>query len=732
MLSSQDSAVKRLLNSRTDGPLLAQTLDIVARLQASPNTYRGSSFTTTSTTTATTKASGDSYTFDPLLHQPRALGDISSVALAGLSLIETFVDETSPLVSGLEKVVAAVDLLSKAAADAQDHIVASNRAADEFVAAAADLRGSALALRGELQKAKELSAEFEIRPQVADALLSGPISSLQTGTNDKPGTGSLFFFASLDELLRLREELEKRTREGDSGKIENEGPAATVMLEQLEACDKLEAAALDLLFDWTLEACKTTDDATFDASGVTPTRVPVVVDLRKAVSIFAARRPLFLSSMQQAFVHARRGAFLRRFLSRIMAIADTGSSITDDAPVQMLSEIFAIVHGSLAEESAFLSTVFSPALSSNYSSSSSYSSSSNSSSSVSSVSLPDEASAPLSLAKLLSDIANGISTPMAIRVSAVLDDAQTIAEAVKCLDTILFYKDKLSQLVGGDTSTSPTPTTSILSTLSQAVIRAQSRAEQILVSFTEQTRSYPISIPTRLTAAPLTSDTCSELQSLLQAASGQVLSDSLSSHLDIPRYVQTIVEPVLAYCRASSEGMGLINTSIWMINNAASIQASLTQYPYTSETVQMLAGEVAAWEDQCVAQISNDILRSTGAILVLSQQRDALAAASATQDEAIDPSKSINAQQRANEALNALTALMRLSSQPNMFSSLDAISYPKVRARTKRDVGSLVCSAYSRVRAALVDASPSGLASQPGVTVALEGLPKDLDGFLTS
>ena len=708
MLSSQDSAVKRLLNSRTDGPLLNQTLEIVARLQVN-STYKSNS----------TRGNNNT-SYDPLLHQPRALGDISSVALAGLALIEAFVEETTPLVLGLEKVVASVELLSKAASDAQDHIVASNRAADEFVAAAADLRGSALALRGELQKAKDLSAEFEIRPQVADALLSGPISSLQSGTNDKPGSGSVFFFASLDELLRLREELEKRTRGERVKDTETDGPAATVMLEQLEACDKLEAAALELLFDWTLEACKTTDDSSFDASGVTPSREPVVVDLRKAVSVFAARRPLFLSSMQQAFVHARRGAFLRRFLSRIMAIADTGGSITDDAPVQMLSEIFAIVHGSLAEENAFLSTVFSPALSSNYSS-------------VLFSSLPDESNAPLSLAKLLSDIANGISTPMAIRVSAVLDDAQTIAEAVKCLDTILFYKDKLSQLIGGDgSSTSTTTTTSILSTLSQAAIRAQSRAEQILASFTEQTRSYPISIPTRLTAAPLTADTCSELQALLQAASGQILSDSLSNYLDIPRFVQAIVEPLLAYCRASSEGMGLINTSIWMINNAASVQASLTQHPYTSETVQMLAGEVAAWEDQCVAQISNDVLRSTGAILVLSQQRDAVAAASATSDEAVDPSKSINAQQRANEALSSLTALMRLVSQPNVFSTLDAISHPKVRARTKRDVGSLVCSAYSRVRATLMDASPLGLATQPGVASALEGFPRELEGVLTT
>jgi len=409
--------------------------------------------------------------------------------------------------------------------------------------------------------------------------------------------------------------------------------------------------------------------------------------------------------MQQAFVHARRGAFLRRFLSRIMAISDSGGgTITDDAPVQMLSEIFAIVHGSLAGESAFLSTVFSPALSTNYSLS---------------TSSTDEGSTPLSLSKLLSDIASGISTPMAIRVSAVLDDAQTLAEAVRCLDTILFYKDKLSQLVSGDVSTSSPSGSSIITTLLQATARAQGRAEQILTSFTEQMRSQPISIPTRLTPAALTADTCTELQALLQSASGQILSDSLSIHLDIPRFVQTIVEPLLAYCRASSEGMGLINTSIWMINNAASIQSSLTQYPYTSETVQMLAGEVAAWEDQCVAQISNDILRSTGAILALSQQRDAIASASSVD---VDPSKSINTQQRVNDALSALTALIRLVSQPNVFNTLDAISHPKVRARTKRDVGSLLCSAYSRLRAIVTDSY-----SQSGVNLSLEGFPVELE-----
>jgi hypothetical protein len=688
-MSSQDTAVRKLLASRTDGALLSQTLDLVARLQNSPTQC---------------KQKGGSSSFDPLLHQPRALGDISSVALAGLALIEAFVEETTPLVQGLEKVVSSVEILSKAATEAQEHIVASNRAADEFVAAAADLRGSALALRGELQKAKDISAEFEIKPQVAEALLSGPISSLTTGS-DKPTNGSVFFFSSLEELLRLRSELEKRTT-GDISQLETVGPAAAVILEQLESCDKLESTALDLLFDWTLEACKTTDDASFDVSGVTPSREPVVVDLRKAVSVFAARRPLFLSSMQQAFVHARRGAFLRRFLSRIMAVSDSGGgTITDDAPVQMLSEIFAIVHGSLAEESAFLSTVFSPALLTNYSLST------------------DEGSTPISLSKLLSDIASGISTPMAIRVSAVLDDAQTLAEAVRCLDTILFYKDKLSQLVSGDGSTSSPSGSSIITTLLQATARAQGRSEQILTSFTEQMRSQPISIPTRLTPAALTADTCAELQALLQSASGQILSDSLSIHLDIPRFVQTIVEPLLAYCRASSEGMGLINTSIWMINNAASIQSSLTQYPYTSETVQMLAGEVAAWEDQCVAQISNDILRSTGAILALSQQRDAIASASSVD---VDPSKSINTQQRVNDALSALTALIRLVSQPNVFNTLDAISHPKVRARTKRDVGSLLCSAYSRLRAIVTDSS-----SQSGGNLSLEGFPIELEGVLT-
>jgi hypothetical protein len=688
-MSSQDTAVRKLLASRTDGALLSQTLDLVARLQNSPTQC---------------KQKGGSSSFDPLLHQPRALGDISSVALAGLALIEAFVEETTPLVQGLEKVVSSVEILSKAATEAQEHIVASNRAADEFVAAAADLRGSALALRGELQKAKDISAEFEIKPQVAEALLSGPISSLTTGS-DKPTNGSVFFFSSLEELLRLRSELEKRTT-GDISQLETVGPAAAVILEQLESCDKLESTALDLLFDWTLEACKTTDDASFDVSGVTPSREPVVVDLRKAVSVFAARRPLFLSSMQQAFVHARRGAFLRRFLSRIMAVSDSGGgTITDDAPVQMLSEIFAIVHGSLAEESAFLSTVFSPALLTNYSLST------------------DEGSTPISLSKLLSDIASGISTPMAIRVSAVLDDAQTLAEAVRCLDTILFYKDKLSQLVSGDGSTSSPSGSSIITTLLQATARAQGRSEQILTSFTEQMRSQPISIPTRLTPAALTADTCAELQALLQSASGQILSDSLSIHLDIPRFVQTIVEPLLAYCRASSEGMGLINTSIWMINNAASIQSSLTQYPYTSETVQMLAGEVAAWEDQCVAQISNDILRSTGAILALSQQRDAIASASSVD---VEPSKSINTQQRVNDALSALTALIRLVSQPNVFNTLDAISHPKVRARTKRDVGSLLCSAYSRLRAIVTDSS-----SQSGGNLSLEGFPIELEGVLT-
>jgi hypothetical protein len=136
----------------------------------------------------------------------------------------------------------------------------------------------------------------------------------------------------------------------------------------------------------------------------------------------------------------------------------------------------------------------------------------------------------------------------------------------------------------------------------------------------------------------------------------------------------------------------------------------------------MLAGEVAAWEDQCVAQISNDILRSTGAILALSQQRDAISSASSVD---LDPSKSISTQQRANDALSALTALIRLVSQPNVFNSLDAISHPKVRARTKRDVGSLLCSAYSRLRAIVTDAS-----SQEGVNLSLEGFPVELEGVL--
>ena len=66
--------------------------------------------------------------------------------------------------------------------------------------------------------------------------------------------------------------------------------------------------------------------------------------------------------------------------------------------------------------------------------------------------------------------------------------------------------------------------------------------------------------------------------------------------------------------------------------------------------------------------------------------------------------------------------------QPHLFGLLELVSHPKVRARTRRDVGALLCSAYAKMRAALV----GGAGGDRAVAEALDELPEAIDALMSA
>ena len=75
---------------------------------------------------------------------------------------------------------------------------------------------------------------------------------------------------------------------------------------------------------------------------------------------------------------------------------------------------------------------------------------------------------------------------------------------------------------------------------------------------------------------------------------------------------------------------------------------------------------------------------------------------------------------------------MRRVAQASLVAALDQITHPKARARTRRDVSALLCSAYNHMRAALLDRGPAGLANQAGVAAALDNLPAELEAVISN
>lgn len=675
LLSMDASRVKRLLSSRVDSASLAQALDFYSRLQQS---------------------SGDGQQAPEI-----------SVEQGSLLLIEDFIRELRPMITTLSGVVDGVDRLSTAVDAAERHVNASTAAAEEFVASAAHMQQSTVALRKELQIAKELTAQFRIRDEWID-LFNQPLHRDAADMDE--------VFTALDGLAALRASINSRISsmppdEAGSG-------AQTILLEQLDACAQLEASALDNLFDWSLNACSNVDDSGGSGSssgasgsadgGVQSTREPVLQALRKAMAIFARQRPSYLASCQRAFVHSRRGAFLRRFLTTMTSIAGAGGG----DPESQLSEILAIVHGNIAEENVYLSAVF-PQIPSK------------SAQNVDATAVGDDndgAAEVQSPSRLVADISAGIATPVSIRLGAVFDDNQSIASVLRCLDIILFYKDKLSKLVN--------PSASLIGAIDSSIQRGNGRCEAVLAILVERIRSFPPSLPTKLVPAPLTVDVCLELEQMLQASVGQ-LSEKLSQHIDASRYVSSIVEQVLGYCRASGEGMDLVSTSIWMLNNTSHVQSTLSPHQYTAETVQMLVGEMAAWEDSVTAQVGNDILRETGLLGKLTAMR-----AFQSQVHAPDASSALVSSSMASVAgldpeqiLVTLTSFIRAVSSPTLLSVLDLITHAKVRGRTKRDVSQLLISAYSKVRETIQDPR-SGYTGNQDVMNTLQAMPADLSVVL--
>jgi hypothetical protein len=727
-----DARIKRLLVSRVDAPALIHALDLYSRGAAAARLSAAG----TAGASRAGGASSASSSSDPLDFLQASAGLERGAAAA----VAAFLADLGPAVETWRETVEAVDTLSAAVESAERSIDASARAAEDFVASAADLERSARRMRDELQAARQVAAAFSIRQSVADALTAGPGAAIG---------GANGFFAALDTLLSLKRRMEAQIHQTTTTTTQGAGAdadaataalaslagdgARAIIAEQLDVATRLEAAAMDLAFDWSLQACDSAEDGLLltAAGGAdflpTASREPVFGALRKAVVLFASYRPAYLSSVQRGFVHARRGIFLRRFLGTVSSAAAAAAAA--GSLEQQLSELLAVVHSALAEEDVLLTAVFPETVGRDTTGGEAAGGRraggpAGEASAV--VSSPSSAAGGVTgvvtTSRMLADICDTISTPVSIRLSAVLDDAPAVSTSYRCLDVLLFYRRKFGgPLLPHDSA--------LVLTLEQAAQRAKGRAEELRALFAERIKSFPPSLPTKLVPAPLTADVCAELDQLLVASVGVLSDKELPEHIDASSAVASAVAPLLDYCRASAEGMDVTSMSIWMINNASSVQSSLSPHPHTADTVQMLAGEVAVWEDSLVASVSNEVLKETGMLGKLA----AIRAGGAPENNAAAPSTPLSALPGLgpDQLLQTLTSFVRKVTSPSVLATLDLVSHPKVRARTRRDVCALLCSAYAKFREAVVDPR-NNYGASADLAGAIGSLPEDLSVLLGS
>jgi Conserved oligomeric complex COG6 len=87
------------------------------------------------------------------------------------------------------------------------------------------------------------------------------------------------------------------------------------------------------------------------------------------------------------------------------------------------------------------------------------------------------------------------------------------------------------------------------------------------------------------------------------------------SYLAVHVVIQVLVaflDPLLQACRQSSEGLGLSDTAVFMLNNIVEMQAALTPYDFTAPWVHRLTNEMQQWEDTLVREEAQDILSRVG------------------------------------------------------------------------------------------------------------------------
>ena len=609
----------------------------------------------------------------------------------GLRVAQTFIGEFGDLEAQFQSLADSIDALRTGCTDVKDRLEATEARTARFLSQAGQLRSERQLLDSRAHVVGSFLGACQLSDTEKRALYTAPVDA-EAG---KP------FFDALQRVDRIRTD--------SKALISSAHQAAG--LEIMEDMAKHQEAAYERLFQWVQDRCQEVARGASggDGGGDGDGDGDVQPVLRSALRVLTAR-PAYYRTCQDCVASTRRAGLVRRFIDALTHGGPGGFprpiEVHAHDPLRYAGDMLAWVHQAIATEREVLVGLFGQASAGAGAGAGAGASASTTTSTharpapddnVSAVverkdgdvgggdAADDEDGGVIQPEELLDRVFEGIVRPLQLRLDQTVQAQSNVVTLFKLLDVMNFYAGIVAGLLRRDRGLGK----ALLATTSDGDKRFHGLVKQHATRLLQSAGPYPATLmPSREVV-----DTLNRLEDILQVY-GRSMVPAEEREDGLAPVLSQFLDPLLHVARQSAEGLGLSDTSVFMLNNITAMQAVLTPHDFTASWVQRLAAEMQQWEDTLVREEANDMLSRTGLLPKLR------AVESHGDDDGPLSAVPGLAATDLRPPLKALYATLFSLAMP----SFDRLASPRLRVRARRGTALLVAAAYDTVYNAVTDA----------------------------
>lgn len=643
-------------------------------------------------------------------------GDVTASSLrtaldrASLSSLHASLTLLSPLALQVDSLARSCHDINTSLQAARERISASQTDTASFLAAAAHLNARKAALVADLNRVNRFLSQFELTREEAEALSEGPAAARAT-----------HFFQALERVGEIKSQSLALLTTGDQA----------LGLELLDAATLHQSRALDVLFEFTLPLCKGAADLTPAGEGADEQEAQegsiasTPHTLKRALCVLKSSRPVYFNSCGDAIAAARRSALVKSFLRALTGAAPptAASSATSAAgvpsssraidasahdPLRYIGDMLAWTHLATAEEREMLAYLLPPHEAEQGGVPETKDAGEPAAAAVGGSTAPSPAS-------LLTVIVDGISKPLRVRIEQMVTSqamSSSLITLFRVLDLLAFYTARFHDMVDHDAS-------ALVAALRACFDRTLSVFRDACAATSARIRASTLALPHDLTPSSLTTGTLTLADELLKAGDKCMYAGGDAAGIVLPPVTDALtalLEPLLAACRASAEGLRLTDTATYMLNNLAALHAVLaSSSPAAAPWVHRLASEMNSWEESLVQAAANDMLAACGMLAKLAAVK---AASDASSSGVLASTPGVTP----DELRPVINAFLASLASPAYVTLYDRVQNARVRSRVRRDTGAVLAAAYARLYDA-VTSPRAGYTALCDVTAMLRQTP---------